>query len=45
MLAFQRVDDHLMFGTDYPFKRELINLTLAAIEGMDVSNEIKRKIL
>jgi predicted TIM-barrel fold metal-dependent hydrolase len=45
MLAFKRVGDHLIFGTDYPFKKEHINRTLASIEGMDVSDEIKRKIL
>ncbi len=45
MLAFKRVGDHLIFGTDYPFKKEHINRTLASIEGMDVSDEVKRKIL
>lgn len=45
MLAYKRVGDHLLFGTDYPFKKEHVNLSLASIESMDVSHEVKRKIL
>jgi aminocarboxymuconate-semialdehyde decarboxylase len=44
MLAFQRVGDHLMFGTDYPFKTEFVTRTLDSIEGMNVSDEVKKKI-
>ena len=45
MLAYQRVGDHLVFGTDYPFKKEHVTRTLATIDGMDVPSAIKQKIL
>jgi aminocarboxymuconate-semialdehyde decarboxylase len=45
MLAYQRVGDHLVFGTDYPFKKEHISRTLASINGMPVSEELKDQIL
>jgi predicted TIM-barrel fold metal-dependent hydrolase len=45
MLAYKRVGDHLILGTDYPFKKEHIKRTLDSIEGMNVSDEVKRKIL
>ncbi len=45
MLAFRRVGDHLMLGTDYPFSKKHVARTVSVIEAMDVSDEVKNKIL
>jgi len=45
MLAYRRVGDHLIFGTDYPFGREFINRTLVSVEGMDISGEVRNRIM
>jgi predicted TIM-barrel fold metal-dependent hydrolase len=44
MLAFKRIGDHLMLGTDYPFSKKHVTRTLSVINAMDVSDEIKNKI-
>ena len=45
MLAYYRVGDHLMLGTDHPFIKGDVSRTVAAIEAMDVPVETKAKIL
>jgi predicted TIM-barrel fold metal-dependent hydrolase len=45
MLAYRRVGDHLMLGTDYPFSKKHVMRTIKTIEAMDVKDETKEKIL
>lgn len=45
MLAFKRVGDHLMLGTDNPYNRREMSHNIASIEDMDVPDETKIKIL
>ncbi len=44
MLAYARLGDHMVLGTDYAFGKELVTHTLAVVEGMDVPDAVKSKI-
>ena len=44
MLAYKRIGDHLMLGTDYPFSKTHVPRTLSTIEAMEVPDTVKNKI-
>jgi aminocarboxymuconate-semialdehyde decarboxylase len=44
MLAYKRIGNHLMLGTDYPFSKTHVARTISAVNGMNVSNDVKNKI-
>lgn len=45
MLAYQRVGNHILLGTDYAFGQELVTHALAQVEGMPIQATEKSRIL
>ena len=45
MLTYRRVGNHLMLGTDRPYRKDALQGTLASIEAMDITSEERAKIL
>ncbi|MFC1964815.1 amidohydrolase family protein [Chloroflexota bacterium] len=46
MLAYKRVGgDHILFGTDAPYRIEALSETIKMVEAMDINEEVKGKIL